>query len=43
MPRRVHVAGSGSEATFEHRRLTLNPADLRLTFSRPDYRAVRLR
>ena len=42
MPRRVHVAASGSEATFEHRRIALNPPDLRLTFSRPDYRTVRL-
>ncbi len=43
MPRRVHVAGAGSEVTFEHRRLAVNPDDLRLTFSRPDYRVVRLR
>ena len=42
MPRRVHVAASGSEATFEHRRIALNPSDLRLTFTRPDYRVIRL-
>ena len=42
MPRRVHVAGAGSEVTFEHRRLAVNPDDLRLTFRRPDYRVVRL-
>lgn len=43
MPRRVHVSGSGVEVTFEHRNLRVNPDDLRLTFSRPDYRVVRLR
>ena len=43
MPRRVHVAGSGAEVTFEHRRLVVNPADLQLRFSRPDYRVVALR
>jgi hypothetical protein len=43
MPRRVHVSGSGVEVTLEHRRLAVNPADLRLTFSRPDFRVVRLR
>ncbi len=42
MPRRVHLAASGSEVTFEHRRLALNPADLRLSFSRPTYRVVLL-
>ncbi len=43
MPRRVHLAASGSEVTFEHRRIAINPADLRLSFSRPDYRVVPLR
>ncbi|HEX8386502.1 MAG TPA: DUF4292 domain-containing protein [Rubricoccaceae bacterium] len=43
MPRRVHVSGAGVDVTFEHRRLAVNPADLRLTFNRPDYRVVRLR
>ena len=43
MPRRVRVAGGGTDVTFEHRRLGINPADLRLRFSRPDFRVVRLR
>ncbi len=43
MPRRVHLAASGSEVTFEHRRLALNPTDLRLSFTRPDYRVAPLR
>lgn len=43
MPRRVHVAGQGAEVTFEHRRIEVNPAELRLNFSRPGYRTVRLR
>ncbi len=43
MPRRVHVAAAGSEVTFEHSRLALNPPELRLAFSRPDYRVSRLR
>lgn len=43
MPRRVHVAAAGAEATFEHRRIAINPADLRLAFTRPDYRVVRVR
>ena len=43
LPRRVHVAGAGTDVTFEHRRLSVNPAELRLGFSRPDFRVVRLR
>jgi hypothetical protein len=43
MPRRVHVAAGTADATFENSRIALNPSDLRLSFSRPDYRVVRLR
>lgn len=42
MPRRVHVSGAGVEVTFEHRRLVVNPDDLRLAFNRPDYRVVEI-
>lgn len=44
VPRRVLVTGGDVEAVLEHRTLALNPADLRLRFSRPDgYEVVRLR
>ena len=44
LPRRVRLEGGGTTLTLEHRRLSVNPADLRLRFDRPgDYEVVRIR
>ncbi|MDT0630971.1 DUF4292 domain-containing protein [Rubrivirga sp. S365] len=40
LPRRVRLRGGGTTVTLEHRRLAVNPPDLRLRFERPaDYEA----
>ena len=36
LPRRVRLEGGGTTLTLEHRRLVVNPADLRLRFERPE-------
>lgn len=36
LPRRVLLEGGGTTVTLEHRRLVVNPPDLRFRFSRPD-------
>jgi hypothetical protein len=44
LPRRVVLEGGGTTVTLEHRRLVVNPPDLRLRFSRPaDYEVVTVR
>lgn len=44
LPRRVRLQGSGTTVQLEHRRLVVNPADLRLRFSRPaDYETIPVR
>lgn len=41
LPRRVRLEGGGTTVALEHRRLVVNPPDLRLRFSRPaDYEVV---
>jgi hypothetical protein len=43
LPRRVVLEGDGTEITLEHRRLVLNPPDLRLRYARPEgYRLVEI-
>ncbi len=43
LPRRVTLEGAGTTVRLEHRRLVVNPADLRLRFSPPDgYETVRI-
>ena len=42
MPRRVTIEGADGRATLEHRRLLVNPDDLRLRFVRPEgYEVIR--
>lgn len=36
VPRRVRLEGGGTTLTLEHRRLVVNPPDLRLAFERPE-------
>lgn len=36
LPRRVRLEGAGTTVSLEHRRLEVNPADLRLRFVRPE-------
>jgi len=36
LPRKVRIEGAGTVVELEHRRLVVNPADLRLRFSIPD-------
>ena len=44
VPRRVRLEGGGTALTLVHRRLAVNPADLRLRFERPEgYEVVRIR
>lgn len=44
LPRRVRLEGGGTTVEVEHRRLVVNPADLRLRFTRPtDYETVPVR
>jgi hypothetical protein len=43
LPRRVVLEGGETTVAFEHRRLAVNPPDLRLRFSRPeDYETIRV-
>ena len=43
LPRRVRLVGAGTTVEVEHRRLVVNPADLRLRFTRPaDYETIRV-
>ncbi len=44
LPRRVRLAGAGTTVSLEHRRLVVNPDDLRLRFVRPaDYETIETR
>lgn len=44
LPRRVRIEGAGTVLALEHRRLSVNPDDLRLRFVRPtDYEVIRRR
>lgn len=44
LPRRVRLQGGGTTIQLEHRRLVVNPTDLRLRFSRPpDYEVIPVR
>lgn len=44
LPRRVRLTGRGTTVELEHRRLVVNPDDLRLRFVRPaDYETVEVR
>ena len=44
LPRRVRLAGQGTTVELEHRRLVVNPDELRLRFVRPtDYETVEVR
>lgn len=44
LPRRVRLAGAGTTIELEHRRLVVNPDDLRLRFTRPvGYETVEIR
>ncbi len=36
LPRRVHLEGEGTTVDLEHRRLVVNPTDLRIRFVRPE-------
>ncbi|MEM6289254.1 MAG: DUF4292 domain-containing protein [Bacteroidota bacterium] len=43
LPRRVRLDGGGTSVELEHRRLVVNPPDLRLRFARPEgYEVVRI-
>ena len=43
LPRRVRLEGAGTVVRLEHRRLVVNPAELRIRFSRPaDYEVIRV-
>ena len=43
LPRRVRLEGAGTTVELEHRRLLVNPPDLRLRFERPDgYEVIRV-
>ncbi|WP_420454175.1 DUF4292 domain-containing protein [Rubrivirga sp.] len=44
LPRRIRLEGAGTVVELEHRRLAVNPPDLRLRFSRPEgYQVIEIR